>query len=142
VIRRVRPGDLPRVLALLQSEQLPVDGVDEHFGSFVVFEEHGAVLGAAGMEVYDEAALLRSLAVAAGARNRGLASAMTRAVLDDARSLGIRAVYLLTTTGEGFFPRFGFARIERAELPAALHASRELQGACPTSAVPMRLALQ
>jgi amino-acid N-acetyltransferase len=58
-----------------------------------------------------------------------------------ARSGGARELYLLTTTAEGYFPRLGFERIARDELPAALAASEELRGACPASAVTMRLRL-
>jgi len=93
------------------------------------------------VEVYGAAGLLRSVAVHPGQRGTGLGQALTRAAADLARGAGVEELYLLTTTAEGFFPRLGFERVERGELPAALGASAELRGACPASAVAMRLRL-
>jgi len=44
----------------------------------------------------------------------------------------------LTTTAEGFFPKFGFERIPRADVPARVQESVEFVSACPASAVVMR----
>jgi amino-acid N-acetyltransferase len=45
---------------------------------------------------------------------------------------------LLTTTAERFFPRFGFERVERVDVPASVQASIEFRSACRESAVVMR----
>ncbi|MCI0572486.1 MAG: hypothetical protein L0Y66_17160 [Myxococcaceae bacterium] len=47
-------------------------------------------------------------------------------------------LYLLTTTAAESFPRFGFTHVDRSSLPPELHASEELRGACPASAVVMK----
>jgi amino-acid N-acetyltransferase len=47
-------------------------------------------------------------------------------------------VFLLTTTAEGFFPRFGFEAVRHADVPASVQASVEFQSACPASAIVMR----
>ena len=44
---------------------------------------------------------------------------------------------LLTTTAEGWFPRLGFVRVDRARVPAAVQLSVEFTAACPASAVVM-----
>jgi amino-acid N-acetyltransferase len=62
-----------------------------------------------------------------------------QAVLARARALGLRELYLLTTTAAGYFPRFGFETVGREALPPVLSASEELRGACPASAIAMRL---
>ena len=50
---------------------------------------------------------------------------------------GVQEVFLLTTTAEHYFPRFGFACIRREEVAGS--AGRvEFQGACPASAAVMR----
>jgi amino-acid N-acetyltransferase len=113
--------------------------VDEHLDSFFVEDDGGRVVGAVGLELYGEDALLRSIVVAGSARGAGLGSTLTRRALDEARARGVRAVYLLTTTAEAFFPRFGFERTAREDMPEGLQASRELRGACPSTAVAMRL---
>ena len=66
---------------------------------------------------------------------------MTTAGLDLARSLGADAAYLLTTTAGDFFPRFGFAPVERADVPDDVKQSIEFRSACPSSALAMRVAL-
>lgn len=119
---------------------LPIEGVAEHFGRFFVIDLGGRIVGAAGLELYGHDALLRSVVVADDARGRGLGALLTRRALGEAAARGAHAVYLLTTTAEPFFPRFGFERIAPNDVPQALRSSREFQGACPVSAIVMRLA--
>jgi amino-acid N-acetyltransferase len=64
-----------------------------------------------------------------------------RALLVHATARGFRELYLLTTTAEEFFPRFGFERIGREEVPAAVRESVEFRESCPASATVMRLRL-
>jgi amino-acid N-acetyltransferase len=59
-----------------------------------------------------------------------------------ARARGVRSVYLLTTTAEQFFPRFGFKPVPRADVPAGVQQSVEFQSACPSTAVAMGVTLQ
>ena len=56
-----------------------------------------------------------------------------------AQACGAHDLVLLTSTADAWFPRFGFERISRDAAPASLHASEEFRGACPASAVVMRL---
>ena len=58
-----------------------------------------------------------------------------------ARRHAIQDVFLLTTTAEGFFPRFGFERIQRSDVPSSVQTSVEFRSACPASAVVMRTRL-
>ena len=133
------PAALPEVLALLRESSLPLAGVEEHFDSFLVARtEEGALAGCVGLERYGDVGLLRSLAVAAPARGSGLGASLVLRLFELARSNGIATLYLLTTTAEGYFPRFGFERIAREESDPKLEASAELRGACPASAVLMR----
>jgi amino-acid N-acetyltransferase len=144
IVRGTQASDRQAVEALLSAAGLPVEGVEEHFGSFfvAVVEEGGRIAGAAGLERYGEWALLRSVVVANDWRGTGLGSTLTRHAVDEARARGVRAIFLLTTTAAGFFPRFGFAEVARAEVPLLVHGSREFQGACPASAIAMRHLLQ
>ena len=47
-------------------------------------------------------------------------------------------VFLLTTTAERFFPKFGFQPITRDDVPPSVQASVEFRSACPASAIVMR----
>jgi len=135
-------GDLPEIVALLESSALPVAGVERHVGTMLVARDGGKIVGCAAVEVYGTAGLLRSVAVAPGQRGKGLGQRLTAAALDLARDRGVRNVYLLTTTAGDFFPRFGFTPIARAEMDPALESSEELRGACPASALAMRAPLR
>jgi amino-acid N-acetyltransferase len=88
--------------------------------------------------VYADGALLRSVAVAQDRRGTGLGHQLTDAALDLARTQGIESLFLLTTTAENYFPKFGFERITRAEVPPGVQQSIEFRSACPASAVVMR----
>jgi amino-acid N-acetyltransferase len=138
----IRPGtaaDLPAVLSLLQRNALPTEGVTaDALPTFVVAEEKRRLVGVAGLEVYQESALLRSAAVEESWRGSGVGRALIDRTLDLARERGIHDVFLLTTTAEHYFPKFGFACVSRESIPAAVQVSAEFQGACPDSAVAMR----
>jgi len=107
----------------------------------VVAARDSTLLGCAGVEQHGEVGLLRSVAVVEGLGGHGVGTVLVRAALERARALGLHELYLLTTTAAGYFPRFGFETVGRDALPSALSASEELQGACPASAVAMRLTL-
>jgi amino-acid N-acetyltransferase len=125
------------VLALIASAGLPEQGVAEAFGGFHVFEEEGRVIGAAGLERHGSFGLLRSVVVDPAARSRRAGAALVEAVLASAAEEGVASVYLLTTTAEHYFPRFGFERIARDEVPAEIVASTEFSAICPASAAVM-----
>jgi amino-acid N-acetyltransferase len=137
MIRRADPQDLPAVLALLSEAALPTDGVPEHFRSFFVADDRGRIVASAGLELHGDAALLRSLVVAADVRGTGLGAAVLRRALDEAHGRA-EGVYALTTSAEAYLSRFGFERVLRSSLPAQLLESRELQDACPSSATVMK----
>lgn len=138
VIDRAQPGDIPSVLSLLERHGLPLDGADAMGDAVVVARLDGRVVGAAGLERYADGALLRSVVVDAGAQGEGLGQRLTETALALARDLGMPSVFLLTTTADGFFPRFGFERIGRDEVPESVRQSVEFRSACPASAVVMR----
>ena len=140
--RSAAPSDRSAVEALLTREQLPLEGVAEHFDSFVLAQRGEHVVGAAGLEVHGSFGLVRSVVVAPELKGQGLGRQLTRQLLARARARGLAAVYLLTTTAPDFFAHLGFERLAREAAPAPLWASAEFQGACPASAIVMRLSLR
>jgi amino-acid N-acetyltransferase len=141
VVRTAKKDELQQVQRLLELAELPLDGVREHLEDFVVAEDAGKLVGTVGLEVYDAVGLLRSLAVDPSDQNTGLGARLVEAVLKKARERNLEAVYLLTTTAERYFPRFGFEPIAREAMDPRLGASKELQGVCPKTARCMRLAI-
>jgi amino-acid N-acetyltransferase len=129
--------DLPQVRRLLEAHGLPIDGINEHTDTMLVAREDARVVGAAALEVYADGALLRSVVVDRAHQGRRLGHDLTEAALELARAR-VATVFLLTTTAERFFPRFGFERITRADVPTSVQASVEFRSACPASAIVMR----
>jgi amino-acid N-acetyltransferase len=141
-LRPATAADLPAVLGLLTRAELPTQGVDtDALRDFVIAESGDTPVGVVGLEIYRDSALLRSAAVEESWRGSGVGSALIDRALALSQERGIRDVYLLTTTAEDYFPRFGFACVGRESVPKSLEASAELQGACPATAVIMRKTL-
>ena len=133
--------DLPRIKELLTENQLPIAGVDDHWRTFVVARKGDRIVGCGGAEAYQFAALIRSVAVENACRSHGIGRRLVRQLLDRLASRGLREFYLLTTTAEAYFKKRGFKTIDRDEVHPQLLSSRELQGACPDTAICMRLVM-
>ena len=140
-IRPATPSDLPGVEKLLGASGLPLAGVRDALGDFVVAEAGGELVGVAGLEVCCDDALLRSVAVHPDWRSKGVGRALVSRAISDAEARGIHALYLLTTTAEHYFPSFGFKTISRDEVPAAVRETDEFTKACPASATVMSRAV-
>ena len=148
-LRAATTGDLIAVERLLADTGLPIDGIAgifaTHAADFVVAEDPelpGRVVAVAGLEVCCDKALLRSVAVRPEWRVRGLGRDLVRRMVCVAEARGVNALYLLTTTAEHYFPRFGFTRVDRDAVPQEIRDTLEFRSACPASAVAMSRLLQ
>lgn len=142
-IRPARTEDREPVLALLEATRLHPDGLDDQFpASYAVAEADGSIVGAAGIEVYGDAGLLRSVAVDAAWQGRGLGAALTRERLAWAAANDVADVYLLTRTADGYFPRLGFEMLDREVVPEAIRRSVQYTQVCPASTPVMVLHLR
>lgn len=136
-IFRASESELPELLALLERCGLPEAGLRQHRATVLVARMGERLAGSAALELYGQAALLRSVAVAPEMRGQGLGRRLVEAALDLARQHGVVRVYLLTETAAGYFQRFGFHTISRAEVEPAVHVSEEFTHACCESAQAM-----
>lgn len=135
-IELAAPADLPSVLRVLAAAGLPNAGVAAVFPTgYAVARDAADVVGVAGLERYGASALLRSVAVVEAARGQGLAQKLVADRLAAAKAMGTHAVYLLTTTAGAYFPRLGFERTSRQDVPEELKQSAEFASICPASAV-------
>jgi amino-acid N-acetyltransferase len=141
-IEQATSQDLAEIEALLAANRLPIAGVKDWMESALVARAGSRTIGCAALEVYASGVLLRSVAVESAWRGRGVGGQLTDAGLALARSRGAEAAYLLTTTAGDFFPRFGFERVERADVPDEVKQSIEFTSACPSSALVMRADLR
>ena len=122
------PGDVQTILDLVGAVRLPSEGIAEAMEYFWVARAGEDIVGTVGLEVYDDMALLRSLAVTPACQHTGLGRALTGMALSYLTTRQFRAVYLLTTTAEAFFVRHGFCLVARDAVPASVQQSVEFQG--------------
>ena len=128
----------PSIIALLESEKLPVKDLPDSLDNFFVAFDYSKVIGAIGLEKYDTHGLLRSMVVNKEYRNKHIASQLVQHLEDYAITLGIDCLYLLTEMAPQYFERKGYQKISREETPKALQASSEFSYVCPVSAIVMK----
>jgi amino-acid N-acetyltransferase len=106
--------------------------------NFFVAIEVDKVIGAIGLEQYDNCGLLRSMVVNNEYRNQSIASRLVRELEENAQNLGIDCIYLLTESAPGYFERKGYKKVSRTDVPELIQASSEFSSVCPVSAIAMK----
>ena len=116
------------------------DIAPSHLQHFLVLKEgpNLALIGAVGLELKNNCALLRSLAVIEPQRSKGLATQLIKEIEKYARSQRIDTLYLLTLTAERFFAKQGYRKTERESAPPAIRETAEFNSLCPETAVCMK----
>lgn len=137
MIRRATTEDLPSILELLADSGLPTEGVRENLDGFFAKDVDGRLVGAGGLEVVGDHALIRSLVVDPEHRGSGIATALCDRLESEGSQRGLAGLYLLTETAESFFGRRGYQVFPRGAVPAAVAATGEFESLCPDSAVCM-----
>jgi amino-acid N-acetyltransferase len=127
-LRPARSGDIPEIERLLAAEWLPPMAITEFLDSFWVLESDGRVAGAAGIEIYGEAAVLRSVVVAPELRGTGEGDRLVRNGLEYAREHGAKRVYLFTMHAAPFFARYGFEPVTTDDFEPAVRNSWQYVG--------------
>lgn len=144
--RTATATDLPALVSLLQSRELPTDGVVELLRErphhVVVAELNAVVVGSAALDVRGDWALLRSVAVARDLATLGVGTRLVTDALELAHTLQLASVFLLTTAAADWFLRFGFQVTTRDTVPADLLTHVEFRSACPAEAELMERKLQ
>jgi arsenate reductase len=152
IAQRVRPpqpitiaaataADLPAVQALLARCKLPTDDLPGDLSHFFVAREGDRLIGSIGLEAHGAVGLLRSLAVDPAHRRQALSTRLWSQLRQHAADLHLTHLYLLTTTAEPLFARWGFLRLGREAAPTPIKATAEYRTLCPASAAFMQLAL-
>ena len=140
-IRQAKGVDYEKIAGLLSSSSLPSEGFAEHLHNFLVAENGDGIVGAIGLEIYGETALLRSAVVSSPLQYKGVGTLLYNQLIENAKSLGVRRLILLTTTAEKYFERKGWKRIDAKSVSGAVTTSVEFTGACPSTAACMELSL-
>jgi len=119
------PEELPGIERLLAAAGLPVPQPEDPPVTFLVLVEGDEVVACAGYEQYDDAALIRSVAVADGRRGAGLGRRLVRALVSELFGRRVPEVWLVTLDAMEFFAEFGFEAMERDEVAEAVRESPE-----------------
>jgi amino-acid N-acetyltransferase len=127
--------DLEEVLTLLKLVDLPVEGVKEHFNNFFVVKKEKTVVGCVGMEIYENVALLRSVALHPSVQGEGIGRQMVKKMEAFSVEKRVQTIYLLTDTAENFFLKLGYKIIPRADTDQRIKQSIEFKMLCPSSPV-------
>jgi len=138
-IRDAAGGDLPAILDLLTRSGLPDEDLDPGRATFLVAVLDGKIVGTIALESYPPDGLLRSAAVDARSRGRGIGRSLVAEILVRARREGLDRVVLLTTTAEEFFREAGFRKVERESLGGPVVESGQFRGSRCASAVVMTI---
>lgn len=131
---RAGATDLSAVRSLLVDCGLPADDVHEHIEHFTVAKDGDDLVGVIGLEPLGRYALLRSFAVVDQYRRRGVGRELYGRLLAHARLSGVSALYLLTSTADGYFSRLGFHHVARNEVPDEVRETEEFRNLCPSTA--------
>lgn len=140
-LRQASGPDLPSIASLLHEGGLIAGAARERLGRTVVAQSDRRVIATAAWEPAGDDALLRSIAVAADARGRGVGLLIVAAALRQASRAGFREIYLVTADAEGFFSRCGFHVVARDTLPEKVASHRQITRECPETAPVMHLTL-
>ncbi|MEJ2669275.1 MAG: arsenic resistance N-acetyltransferase ArsN2 [Gammaproteobacteria bacterium] len=124
------------VRALLVACDLPVaDLRDDGDVCFFGFRQENELWGVIGVEVRGDYGLLRSLAISAAHRGKGLGQKLVIFSEEWATRSNLKALYLLTTTANDFFERLGYEELSRSEAPSAIIETQQFSGLCPDSSI-------
>lgn len=134
---------LEKLQKFLQANKLPHTDIKINGNLFIGYhDEQGNLIGSGGLELYGNAALLRSVAVDESLRGKSFGRKIVEDLVEKARNLKIWNIYLLTETAHDFFLKKGFTDVTRDQVPEAVRNSSEFLQVCPSSADCMIFKLQ
>ena len=95
----------------------PISRIYDNVRDYVVIESSGDILGCGALHVmWSDLAEIRALALRDEYVGKGLGRSLVDNLLEEAKSLGIEKVFVLTYKAD-FFKHFGFSVIDKSELP-------------------------
>lgn len=117
-VRRARVGDVRAVKRIVDRHAgrlllaKPLVTLYESVQEFWVAELDGSIVGCGALHVlWEDLAEIRTIAVDAEARGRGIGAAVAGRLIESARELGLARLFVLTFETR-FFAGFGFERIQ------------------------------
>ena len=137
-----RSQDKARIATLLDRLGMAHPVLDQFWSSYLIMPATGPnapLVGCVALEVIDDVALLRMLAVAPERRGEGLGYLLVETATERARNQGVRNLYLVTDGAQGYFgQRLGFAVVDRKDVDPRIATTAEYQLARSKNATWMR----
>jgi amino-acid N-acetyltransferase len=122
---------------LLSQHGLPISDIDDDKLLYLLVNGE-KIIGTAGLEIFNDCALLRSVSVIKEEQGKGYGKVINEQLENYAKESGINCLYLLTTTAKDFFDKQGYCVIKREESPESIKQTAEFTSLCPSSAVVMK----
>lgn len=122
---------------LLLQHGLPVSDIDDDKLLYLLVDGEKTI-GTAGLEIFEDCALLRSVSVIKEEQGKGYGKIINDEIEKYVKESGINCLYLLTTTAKVFFDKQGYCVISREKSPEAVKQTAEFTSLCPASAVVMK----
>jgi len=134
--KNAKEEDLEQIIILLEKFKLPIEDIHSNtLIHFIIAKLNDQIIGSVALEKFGNLALLRSLCVEEKYRNDNIGMSLINKILDYARMEEIFDVYLLTTTADKYFLKFGFEGISRINAPDLIQKSTQFKDICPSSAI-------
>ncbi len=124
IIRKAKTADLKDVQKLInefarREEMIPrsINELYENVRDFFVSEQDGRIFAVCALHIlWEDLAEVRSLAVRKEYQAMGIGKKLVKRCLAEARTLGIKRVFVLTYH-PSFFKKLGFAETDKSTLP-------------------------
>lgn len=124
MLRKASIEDIRKIHALVNQSAATGEMLARSLGElydnmrdYIVLEEEGNVLGTCALHIcWEDIAEIRSLCVVEAVRMKGIGRKLVEACIEEARSLALKRVFLLTYQ-EAFFTKCGFHPADKKELP-------------------------
>jgi L-amino acid N-acyltransferase YncA len=134
--------DLEQMAALTRACGLPALADRPQAAAAIARDGEGLPIGFGSCERHGDHAVLARIAVCPRSRGAGVGGSLMDSILRQLIATGVQSVALLAIGGQDFFSRFGFNKVDAADLPPALRESGQFDRADPVLASPMRLDLR
>ncbi|MHA2364744.1 MAG: arsenic resistance N-acetyltransferase ArsN2 [Candidatus Hodarchaeales archaeon] len=126
-ILKTSEQDFNDVVTLLKEVNLPKEGISDHFHNFFIAKNDDQLVGVAGLEIYENMGLIRSVAVHPSYQGKGLGKQLVDKVHSHAKANEIEEIYLLTDTADKFFSKLDYKAIPREKADPLVQQSTEFE---------------
>lgn len=137
IFTEIKPNEFDTTFNLLQESKLDASDLKQPNIRLFQFTENDEIIGIGGLEIFDNQALLRSVAIRKDLQGKGIGKKLVEQIEIVAKESGISALYLLTKTASEFFKTNGYQVIHRDNFAEPLKQTAQFSGLCPVSAVCM-----